>query len=499
MLAYHDASAGFGGIDRDGNSSYNDYHSHNGHRPRNHELDEIETSKTRQCLKKTTKFLFSHIGLVGLVVVYAVAGGFLFQLLEERQEKYNCQEAYGDQVAQINQLKQTLVSYVQQNTTTLSSTTTGKDNTTIAFAKIGSMLYNYRSFVIQATTKYRYYGDDCSVTNKWTFANSLLFAITIITTIGYGNITPVTWEGQLCCICYATIGIPIFLLCVANISGVLGEMFRFIYARIICGPCILLKKRRAAAARRARLEEEHGINVNHANAAVWSANDENQKNPVKKSISPIKIDEEPEDIVEKYQRVAVPLTVTMIIIAAYIWIGSALFHSFEGWSMIQSGYFCFITLSTIGFGDFVPGQRKDDPHASAKLILGAIYVLFGMAILAMCFDLMQEEIVAKFRWLGTKVGIIEKEEDMNNQIDPMAENKDKRYSEISASINDPNGTMKMRRSTTVDSESISPTQTNANTTRKSSPRNNIARIHPVEYNGSNEATLHQRIASGKSN
>jgi hypothetical protein len=71
------------------------------------------------------------------------------------------------------------------------------------------------------------------------------------------------------------------------------------------------------------------------------------------------------------QRTAVPLTVTMIIIAAYIWLGSVLFHNFEGWTMIQSGYFCFITLgkkifkyrkinnsiffilATIGFGDFV--------------------------------------------------------------------------------------------------------------------------------------------------
>lgn len=34
-----------------------------------------------------------------------------------------------------------------------------------------------------------------------------------------------------------------------------------------------------------------------------------------------------------------------------------------------------------------------------------------MAILAMCFDLMQEEIIAKFTWLGKKLGIIDKEAD----------------------------------------------------------------------------------------
>jgi hypothetical protein len=64
-----------------------------------------------------------------------------------------------------------------------------------------------------------------------------------------------------------------------------------------------------------------------------------------------------------------------------------------------------------GFGDFVPGQKEGDPYAGPKLILGAIYVLIGMAILAMCFDLMQEEIIAKFTWLGKKLGIVDKEEE----------------------------------------------------------------------------------------
>lgn len=58
----------------------------------------------------------------------------------------------------------------------------------------------------------------------------------------------------------------------------------------------------------------------------------------------------------------------------------------------------------------MPGQRENDPYAGPKLIAGAIYVLFGMAILAMCFDLMQEEIIAKFTWLGKKMGIVEQEQ-----------------------------------------------------------------------------------------
>jgi len=135
----------------------------------------------------------------------------------------------------------------------------------------------------------------------------------------------------------------------------------------------------------------------------------------------------------------------------------------------------------------VPGQKKDDPHAGLKLIAGAIYVLFGMAILAMCFDLMQEEIVAKFRWIGTKIGIIEKSEENNDQKDKNTQ-----------SIIDPNAPMNTDRTIINDDYADgSPTQRNSSATRKPSPRNNVVRVHPMGTSPSNEATLHQRVASTK--
>ncbi len=66
------------------------------------------------------------------------------------------------------------------------------------------------------------------------------------------------------------------------------------------------------------------------------------------------------------------------------------------------------SLSTIGFGDLVPGMsvRADDLKDAIQLsfIFCSLYLLLGMALIAMCFNLMQEEVIAKVRscaqWIG---------------------------------------------------------------------------------------------------
>jgi hypothetical protein len=143
---------------------------------------------------------------------------------------------------------------------------------------------------------------------------------------------------------------------VANISGVLGEMFRFLYAKVLCRPCYIIKRRRAIA-RKAKLEEESGIDSNRVNASGWTLDDNINENSTKKTGNTFVNDpNRDDDDQQRNQRVTVPLTITMLIIAAYIFIGSAIFHKFEGWTMIQAGYFCFITL----------GKRKFDPLNKSK-------------------------------------------------------------------------------------------------------------------------------------
>jgi hypothetical protein len=121
-------------------------------------------------------------------------------------------------------------------------------------------------------------------------------------------------------------------------------MFRFLYGKLLCGPCRFIKKRHAKASKE-KLEEESGISTDPARPNGWRLEDDKRKSLGNKLSNTIEAEEDiDEEELRRNQRVAVPLTVTMIIIAAYIFIGSVLFHNFEGWSMTQAGYFCFITL-----------------------------------------------------------------------------------------------------------------------------------------------------------
>lgn len=90
----------------------------------------------------------------------------------------------------------------------------------------------------------------------------------------------------------------------------------------------------------------------------------------------------------------------------YVMLGAALFQQLEAWDNYMIGfYFCFVTLTTIGLGDYVPGNAFKSP--THMLILCIVYVFFGLALIAMCFDLVQHEVRMKFRTLGRRMGFIE--------------------------------------------------------------------------------------------
>ena len=61
-------------------------------------------------------------------------------------------------------------------------------------------------------------------TLSWDFIGSVFFTTTILTTIGYGHIAPVTRGGRGFCMIYAIVGIPLCLSVLADIGAVLATI-----------------------------------------------------------------------------------------------------------------------------------------------------------------------------------------------------------------------------------------------------------------------------------
>jgi len=121
-------------------------------------------------------------------------------------------------------------------------------------------------------------------------------------------------------------------------------------------------------------------------------------------------DDSEDDADVDYSRKPVPILLSIILVVAYIIGGAFLFQMWEGWSFLDSSYFCFITLTTIGFGDLTPDQRNA-ADGEQRIALCSLYLLFGIAMIAMSFNLLQEEVINSVKSLGKMCGIIKDNED----------------------------------------------------------------------------------------
>ena len=54
--------------------------------------------------------------------------------------------------------------------------------------------------------------------------------------------------------------------------------------------------------------------------------------------------------------VVLPVILSLVVALGFLMVGTYLFSWWEGWDLVSSTYFCFITMTTIGFGDMVPSE-----------------------------------------------------------------------------------------------------------------------------------------------
>ncbi|XP_072036139.1 potassium channel subfamily K member 10-like [Amphiura filiformis] len=166
--------------------------------------------------------------------------------------------------------------------------------------------------------------------SNWEYHSAYFFSGTVITTIGYGHISPSTRTGQSFCIVYALIGIP------------------------ICG--FLLS---ALAVQFNKLK----------------------KNAMDKVYSQFHI------IEKNSQRKAISVFVLIVVqLALFIVIPAIIFKAIEGWTYHEAWYYCFISLTTIGFGDFVAGQNPDINYPKIYKIIIFYWIILGLVFLAIIIE-----------------------------------------------------------------------------------------------------------------
>lgn len=83
--------------------------------------------------------------------------------------------------------------------------------------------------------------------------------------------------------------------------------------------------------------------------------------------------------------ICVVTTLSILTIAG----GAAAFSAYEGWTYFDSVYYCFITLTTIGFGDMVALQKDNALNDKPEYVMfSLIFILFGLAIVAASLNLL---------------------------------------------------------------------------------------------------------------
>lgn len=106
-------------------------------------------------------------------------------------------------------------------------------------------------------------------------------------------------------------------------------------------------------------------------------------------------------------RVIVPSTACLWVLAAYVATGTVTFVTLEDWSYLDSTFFCVTSLCKIGIENFVPVGSVTDAATDhpMKLVIKFVYLLLGMGIIAMCFDLMREDVQVRVRNLKMDIGL----------------------------------------------------------------------------------------------
>uniref|UniRef100_A0A182MFK0 Potassium channel domain-containing protein n=1 Tax=Anopheles culicifacies TaxID=139723 RepID=A0A182MFK0_9DIPT len=212
------------------------------------------------------------------------------------------------------------------------------------------------------------------------------------------GISPRTQWGRVAALIYALFGIPIILLYLSAIGEGLSSGMRCIFRRLRPNRSSPGSTNNSNSSNssigsvsvpmssKATVAEMHKRSQQPSYHQTWNHGGTTIHDPCAYALNAHGLRGGMSANTKLHTQSVVPISVCIMILICYITLGAVLFHKLQPWGVLESLYFCFTSLGTIGFGDLMPKGTVAQYAASA-------YIIIGMAVVAMCFSLIQTELI----------------------------------------------------------------------------------------------------------
>ncbi|KAK0397516.1 hypothetical protein QR680_002152 [Steinernema hermaphroditum] len=158
-------------------------------------------------LRRVAHIAACHLALYCFVILYLLAGAYVFYYIEGERE-----------VERNGMYRNFIIDQREEFVYEMSKL----KNITEIDTRLNLFLKEISALNISVERYLTLSDVERNVTRRWTFASSVLFSFTILTTIGYGNVAPTTYWCQMFTMVYGAFGIPLFLITIAD----LGRFFK---------------------------------------------------------------------------------------------------------------------------------------------------------------------------------------------------------------------------------------------------------------------------------